>query len=170
MNGRVAANLIVGASGATRISGSSKGLSFPADRLRFHQLRQEFKVIIIGGNTARSEPYSQCPLPLIVLSHHPLPLRLADNLMAFAWEVDLEEAIELAHERYGDILIEAGPTLVTAAIDRGLLTELYITLSAQIGGENYIDLPTLLVNWVAISEEEVEGGRFLHYRLAPSHD
>lgn len=170
MAGRVAANLIIGQDGATTLGGSSTALSFPADRLRFHQLRTEFQAILIGGNTARNEPYSKTPLPLIVLTRHPLPGKVAENPLAEAWSVDLKDAIPEALSRFGDLLIEAGPVLLQAVIAGGLLTELFITRSKTLGGEKFLDLPRLLENWIEISDERVEGGHFLHYRLAPSQE
>ena len=170
MAGRVAANLIIGPYGATTLGGSSVALSFPADRLRFHQIRTEFQAILIGGNTARNEPYSKTPLPLIVLTRHPLPSKVAQNPLAQAWQIDLKDAIPQALGRFGDLLIEAGPALFQAAIKSGLLTELFITRSNVLGGEKHIDLPHLIEDWVEISDESAEGGHFLRYRLAPSHD
>ena len=84
---RVAVNLIVGAKGETTWGGTSAGLSFAADRARFHQLRREFQAILIGGNTAHHEPYAKTPLPLIVLTHRPLPDQVAKNPVAQAWEL-----------------------------------------------------------------------------------
>ena len=170
MAGRVAANLIIGRDGATTLGGSSAALSFPADRLRFHQLRTEFQAILIGGNTARNEPYSKTPLPLIVLTRHPLPSKIAKNPLAQAWALSLEEAIPQALERFGDLLIEAGPALFEVALESGLLTELFITRSNVLGGERGADLSHLPENWVKVSDESVAGGHFLRYRLAPSHE
>jgi riboflavin biosynthesis pyrimidine reductase len=167
MSPRVAANLVIGADGATTLAGSSAGLSFPADRRRFHQLRSEFKVILIGGNTARNEPYEKTPLPLIVLSHQPLPITA--NPLAELATRPLPEVVADATARFGDLLIEAGPQLLQSALDLRLLTDLYVTVSDRMGGENQIDLVVLTRGWEEISREEVEGGYFSHYRLAPSH-
>ena len=170
MGARVAANLVIGGDGSTTFGGSSAALSFPADRIRFHQLRREFQAILIGGNTARSEPYSKTPLPLIVLTHHTLPKQVATNPLAVAWAINLIEAIPLAQEKYGDLLIEAGPALIGPAIQGGYLSELFITQSERVGGKGVIDLAKLLKDWTLLSDEVVEGGHFLHYRLAPSHE
>ncbi len=169
MANRVAVNLIVGAQGETTWGGTSAGLSFAADRARFHQLRREFKAILIGGNTAHNEPYAKTPLPLIVLTHRPLPNHLLKNPLAEAWQLPLPEAISRAMRTYGDLLIEAGPVLINDAISLGLITEIYLSISELPGGENPIDIKRLTENGVEISRQEVEGGRFLHYRLAPSH-
>ena len=169
MTVRVAANLIVGRDGATSLGGSSSGLSFPADRVRFHQLRKEFKAILIGGNTARHEPYATTPLPLIVLSHGPLPARLESNQSAVAWDLPLASAVSRATAEFGDLLFESGPGLLKEAIGKGLIQELFLTISEKVGGEGLIDLLDLTDGAIEISSEVVEGGHFLHYRLAPSH-
>ena len=58
------ANLIVGKDGSTTKSGSSIGLSTDEDRTRFKALRDKNHLILIGGNTARREPYKRTPIPL----------------------------------------------------------------------------------------------------------
>ena len=173
MGYRVAANLVLGADGSTTLGGSSGGLSFPADRVRFHQLLREFKVILIGGNTARHEPYAKTPLPLIVLSHRPHPLLVESNNFAVVWNLPLREAISRATLIYGDLLLEAGPALVSVAVADGLLTELFLSISPKTPAENQISLASLTTAATQISEERVEtphGALFLHCRLAPSHD
>jgi riboflavin biosynthesis pyrimidine reductase len=165
---RVAANLVLGVGGMTTLNGSSSGLSTPADRVRFHELRKEFGVILIGGNTARHEPYAKTPLPLIVLTRKTLSGAASLNPAALSWTMPLESAIHQASERYGDILMEAGPALLREAITSRLLTDLYLTLSPVIGGENPISIEELLGSSEEISRQEVDGTLFLHYRLAPN--
>jgi len=63
------ANLIVGKDGSTTVAGSSTPLSTDEDRRRFHQLRTDADLILIGGNTARREPYKRTPIPLYILTH-----------------------------------------------------------------------------------------------------
>jgi len=62
------ASLVVGADGSTSKAGSSRGVGSSADRSVFLARRAEFDVIIIGGNTARNEPYTRTPVALVVLS------------------------------------------------------------------------------------------------------
>lgn len=169
MSKRVAANLVIGADGSTTRGGSSRGLSFEADRQRFHQLRGGFDVILIGGNTARNEPYSRTPIPLIVLTHGGLPKNMASNPLAQAWGESLEKALPRATRTFGDVLIEAGPSLVRQGLEQGLISELFLTISDAIGGENLLKLSDLLKDMVEISREEPDGGHFVLYRLAPSH-
>ena len=170
MAARVAANLILGSDGSTTLAGSSAGLSFPADRQRFHQLRQEFGAILIGGNTARHEPYTTTPLPIIVLSHGPLPDRLLGNETARAWDLPLDAAVKRATDEFGDLLFESGPALLMEAMRKDLIQELFLTISEKAGGEGLIDPEELTRGTVLISSDAVPGGQFLHYRLAPSHD
>jgi riboflavin biosynthesis pyrimidine reductase len=82
----------------------------------------------------------------------------------------LEEALAKAAEIYGDILIEAGPSLVQEAMDLGLLTELFLTISPISGGEHSINKDSLIFGAKELSRVEVDGVLFLHYRLAPTHD
>ena len=169
MSNRVAANLVIAVDGATTLGGGSSGLSAPADRARFHQLRSEFKAILIGGNTARSEPYAKTPIPLIVLTHLPLTGAVTANPLAIAWNISLPDAVALALTNYGDLLIEAGPVLLRSAMASHLLSEIYITLSDRRGGENPVELAEFIQGGVEISRQPFDGGVFLHYRLAPSH-
>lgn len=169
MSYRVAANLVIGADGSTTRDGSSRGLSFEADRQRFQQLRGEFDVILIGGNTARNEPYSKTPIPLIVLTHGGLPKRIAGNPLAQAWGQALDQAIPRATQTFGNVLIEAGPNLVQPGLEQRLISELFLTISDTTGGENLIELNDFLHEMVELSRESQPGGLFLHYGLAPSH-
>lgn len=169
MSNRIAANLVIGADGSTTLDGSSRGLSFEADRRRFHQLRGEFDVILVGGNTARNEPYAKTPIPLIVLTHGPLPQRIAGNPLAQAWEQALNQALPRARETFGDVLIEAGPSLVRQGLEEGLISELFLTISDTTSGENLIEISDFLSEMVELSRERLTGGLFLHYGLAPSH-
>ena len=170
---RVAANLVVGKDGSTTLNGSSAGLSFSADRQRFHQLRAEFDVLVIGGNTARNEPYQKTPIPLIVLSSHPLTTNLQTNPLAQQWDLPLEEVISRAQVEFGDILIEAGPNLLSQLIKAHLLNELYLTISDSVAmhsakPEGHIDVQELTSGFIEVSHESVPGGVFLKYLLAPS--
>ncbi|HEY4898464.1 MAG TPA: dihydrofolate reductase family protein, partial [Candidatus Nanopelagicaceae bacterium] len=138
---------------------------FPADRQRFHQLRQEFDAILIGGSTARNEPYKKTPVPLIVLSHTELPLNIAANPLAVHWNLSIAEAIPQAAHIYGDLLIEAGPRLVREALSAGLVTELFLTISKSASDENPVDIAELTRGAVEISREESSEGVFLRYRV-----
>ena len=74
------ANLIVGKDGSTTANNSSIGLSTDEDRARFKQLRSKADLILIGGNTARREPYKKTPVPLFILTHAKVRLQPKNQL------------------------------------------------------------------------------------------
>lgn len=162
---RIAANLVVSTSGGTTINGSSAGLSFPADRKKFHQLRQDFDAILIGGNTARGEPYEKTPRPLIVLSSNELSPKIAANPLAVHWNLSISEAIPRATQEYGDLLIEAGPALLKEALGQGLITELFLTLSRRASGENPVNIAELTRGGQETSREESLEGVLLRFQF-----
>ena len=59
---------MVGRDGSTSKENSSNGVSSDADRKAFLARRRKVDCILIGGNTARHEPYKQSPVPLVILS------------------------------------------------------------------------------------------------------
>jgi riboflavin biosynthesis pyrimidine reductase len=169
VNSRVLANLIIGLDGSTTFNHRSAGLSFPQDRLRFHALRKESDVIVIGGNSARNEPYSTTPVPLIVLSHtDQLPKELIANTRATLWNKNIVDAVNSAKEMYENILIEAGPALLGPALEARLVDELHICISHTSGGESQISLKDFTAGYSQIKREEVEGGAFITYIPAPT--
>jgi riboflavin biosynthesis pyrimidine reductase len=85
---RITANLVIGADGATVLEGSSKALSSQADRSRFHALRERASTILIGGNTARNEPYAKTPVPLVIVSaSNQIPKEVRNNPLADIWNI-----------------------------------------------------------------------------------
>jgi len=169
VNSRVLANLIIGLDGSTTLNHRSAGLSFPQDRLRFHALRKESDVIVIGGNSARNEPYSTTPVPLIVLSHaDQLPNELIANTQVTLWNKDIVGAVNDAKKNYANILIEAGPSLLRQALEARLVDELHICISNTSGGESQISLKDFSAGYSQIKREEVEGGAFITYIPAPT--
>ena len=93
----VLANLVLGSDGSTSLDGSSKSLSSTEDRRRFHELRTRASAILIGGNTARTEPYATTPVPLVVITRSGnIPESVRGNPKAQIWELDPVSAIEKA--------------------------------------------------------------------------
>ena len=156
----VMANLLVGADGSTTVHGRSVGLSSPADRKRFHQLRTGADLIIIGGNTARNEPYATTPIPLIVLTHGALPDEVNSNPDAHAVKADIQRAL---NELSGNILIEAGPAIIQEATKAQLIDELYITVTRATPSENQINFEELIIGYREDSREEIDGEIFLRF-------
>jgi len=114
----VTANLIVGKDGSTSISGSSTPLSTQEDRERFQALRLKNDLILIGGNTARREPYKRTPIPLYILTHTKVRLQ-PKNQLAKQFSLSAKEMIAEICTKFENgkevinLLVEAGPSLLT---------------------------------------------------------
>jgi riboflavin biosynthesis pyrimidine reductase len=77
-SGEIIATLVVGSDGSTAKDGSSRGVTSTLDRARFLERRRHVDAILIGGNTARTEPYRKTPVPVVVISTSMINA-LADN-------------------------------------------------------------------------------------------
>ena len=166
----VIANLVVASNGATSKNGSSIGLSSPADRERFHLLRTQSDAILIGGSTARREPYKKTPIPLFIITHSLVRLQPKNQL---AKQLNLPPKLALAEisnffadKGNAQILVEAGPKLLTQMIEEGLIQTLYLTINHGATGENIIDLNQLLRTFKLISSEKIADDEFQIYDLA----
>jgi riboflavin biosynthesis pyrimidine reductase len=159
----ILANLVLGSDGSTTLDGSSKSLSSAEDRKRFHELRAQASVILIGGNTARTEPYAQTPVPLIVISKSgDIPDSVRRNSMAQIWDLDPISAVEKAANQFGgNLLVEGGMNLIQELLIANKIDELYLTLSKKSGGENVYDLSALTREFTVESSEKIEGETFL---------
>lgn len=156
----VVANLLVGADGSTTLGGRSVGLSSPADRKRFHQLRASADYIVIGGNTARTEPYLSTPVPLVVLTHGELPDEISTNPLARAVNAPLTDVLDALE---GNILIEAGPSLLQQAMSSNLIDELNLTITDATPSENMIDISKLTSGYDEIDCQELNGEKFITF-------
>ena len=166
----VIANLVVSASGATSKDGSSIGLSSPADRQRFHELRKQSDAILIGGSTARREPYKKTPIPLFIITHSLVRLQPKNQL---AKQLNLPPKLALAEisnffvdKESAQILVEAGPKLLTQMIEEGLIQTLYLTINHGATGENAINLQELVKTFKLVSSEKIADDEFQRYELA----
>jgi riboflavin biosynthesis pyrimidine reductase len=166
----VIANLVVSSTGATSKNGSSIDLSSPADRKRFHELRSESDAILIGGSTARREPYKKTPIPLFIITHSLVRLQPKNQL---AKQVNLPPVAALqeisnffANKETAQILVEAGPKLLTKMIEEGLIKTLYLTVNHVATGENKIELNELVKTFKLVSSERIEDDEFQRYELA----
>jgi riboflavin biosynthesis pyrimidine reductase len=159
----VIANLVLGSDGSTTLDGSSKSLSSANDRKRFNELRAQASVILIGGNTARSEPYAVTPVPLVVITKSgDIPESVRSNPMANIWELDPVSAVEKALNQFGEsVLIEGGMKLIEELLNANKIDELYLTLSEKSGGENIYDLSAMTRDFTVESSEKLAGETFL---------
>lgn len=165
----VSANLIVGVDGSTTANGSSIGLSNDEDRQRFHQLRGESDLILIGGNTARREPYKRTPIPLYILTHSKVKLQ-PKNQLAKQFQLTPKQLLEEVGGKFESsselpikLLVEAGPKLLLEMISQSLVDYLYLTVSLNKKGENKVDIDELTKDFRLVRNETKKDYEFRYY-------
>jgi riboflavin biosynthesis pyrimidine reductase len=157
----VFASLVVGADGSTSKNGSSSGISTGADRTTFLARRRNADFILIGGQTARTEPYHRTPVPVVVISHSMLNA-LADNRLAHWWNLSPVSALEKGRKKFGpNVLVEAGPRIINELIKARVLDGIYLSITSVTDGEDVIDVEELLSNFTSIKRDELEGTLFI---------
>ena len=165
----VTANLIVGKDGSTSISGSSTPLSTQGDRERFQALRLKNDLILIGGNTARREPYKRTPIPLYILTHTKVRLQ-PKNQLAKQFSLSIKEMIsEIGNKFEGgkeviNLLVEAGPSLLTQMISDSLIDLFYLTVNLELTGDNQISISDLTRSFELVENEIVGSCEFRIYK------
>ena len=156
----IVATLVVGSDGSTSKESRSAGVSSPADRQVFLQRRREVDCIIVGGNTARHEPYNRTPVPLIVISRS-LVNPVQGNHLAHFWNCSPAQAVENARKQFGDkILIEGGVTMINELIDQSIIDELELSVTPASGGQDRVDWKGLLAKFAHCQSREVDGTTF----------
>ena len=156
----IVATLVVGSDGSTSKDSRSAGVSSPQDRQVFLQRRREVDCIIVGGNTARHEPYNRTPVPLVVISRS-LVNPVQGNHRAHFWNCSPVQAIEKARKLFGEsILIEGGVSMINELIDNKLIDRLELSVTPATGGEETIDYKALLARFASSHFREVEGTIF----------
>lgn len=165
----VSANLILGADGSSTANGSSIGLSNDEDRQRFHQLRGESDLILIGGNTARREPYKRTPIPLYILTHSKVKLQ-PKNQLAKQFQLTPKQLLEEVGSKFEStselpikLLVEAGPKLLLEMISQSLVDHLYLTVSLNKKGENKVDIDELTKGFRLVRNEVKKDNEFRYY-------
>ena len=160
----VTATLVVGRDGSTTKGGRSSGVASAIDRETFLARRRGADCIIIGGNTARTEPYQRTPAPVVVLSRS-MVNSLAHNRRAYWWNTSPADAIARARRLFGEeILVEAGPRLIVDCIKEGLIDVLELSVTDIEGGENICDYQSLLSAFSTVEEKTIDGTRFFTAR------
>ena len=165
----VTANLIVGKDGSTSISGSSTPLSTQEDRERFQALRLKNDLILIGGNTARREPYKRTPIPLYILTHTKVRLQ-PKNQLAKQFSLSAKEMISEIGTKFENgkevinLLVEAGPSLLTQMISDSLIDLFYLTVNLELTGDNQISISDLTSSFELVESEIVGSCEFRVYK------
>jgi len=164
--GKVIATLVVGSDGSTAKDGSSRGVTSTLDRARFLERRRHVDAILIGGNTARTEPYRKTPVPVVVISTSMIN-SLADNRQAYWWNASPSEALEKARRLFGPtILIEAGASIINELITSGEVDRLELSVTQVSGGEDRIDIQAMLSHFTDV--ESVTEGETIFYTATRS--
>jgi riboflavin biosynthesis pyrimidine reductase len=157
----VVATLVVGSDGSTSKESRSAGVSSPEDRKAFLQRRREVDVIIVGGNTARHEPYNRTPVPLVVISRS-LVNPVQGNHLALFWNCSPVKAVEKARKIFGEkILIEGGVSMINELISHKLIDQLELSVTTASGGEDKIDINELLSHFSQVSKR-IEAGTIFY--------
>jgi riboflavin biosynthesis pyrimidine reductase len=170
---KVVANLVVGSDGATSKNGSSLGLSVPEDRARFHQIRSQSDAILIGGATARREPYKKTPVPLFILTHSLVRLQ-PKNQLARQLNMDPVTALseiskyfeESTDKKQVQLLVEAGPKILQELVTHRKIQTFYLTINHGATGENKINFKDLLSGFELLKSEMIDANEFCVYQLA----
>lgn len=157
----VFASLVVGADGSTAKSGNSRGITSGVDRNAFLVRRRHADFLLIGGKTARVEPYHRTPVP-VVISSRSIINSLADNHLAHWWNLSPAQALAEGIKKFGEnVLVESGPSIIHELLLCKVLDGIYLSVTSITGGENPIDIAALLRNFAEIDRKEVEGTQLI---------
>ena len=160
----VFASLVVGTDGSTAKGGNSRGITSGVDRTAFLARRRSADFLLIGGETARVEPYHRTPVP-VVISSRSMINSLADNRLAHWWNLSPADALAKGIKKFGEnVLVESGPTIIADLLSNQALDGIYLSITSVTGGENQIDIAALLGNFDEIDRQEVEGTQFIEAR------
>lgn len=155
---QVTLSLVVNSRGSFMREGSSRALSSDRDRTRFLERRRMAGAILIGGNTARVEPYEKTPVPLIIVSRSMVRVK---NPRAQIWNCTPKLALHKARELYGDGLhIEGGPHFFQPILDD--IKSIFLTITDDTYESDVLfDWRSAFREFNVTSEEIIEKERFL---------
>jgi riboflavin biosynthesis pyrimidine reductase len=153
----IVATLVIGADGSSSLNGTSAAVTSAADRENFLKRRRQVDCIIIGGNTARAEPYSKTPAPLVIISRQLHPQLPA----AHVWDCDPLDALSRAREEFGEnILIEGGASFISYLLDKNAIDVLELSVTASSGGHDVFQSAKYLASADSVEEKTIDGTIF----------
>lgn len=157
----VIATLVVGADGSTTKDGTSQGVTSGADRAHFLEYRRLADCIFIGGNTARTEPYTRTPVPVVVISRQ-VNCPLASNPLALCWNLSPVAGLAKAIEIFGPrIHVEAGASIISELIAASRIDLLELSITSVTGGEMKVAIDALLGAFTIREERMIDGTRLI---------
>lgn len=157
----VFSSLVVGGDGSTTKGGNSSGITSGVDRTAFLTRRRSADFLLIGGQTARTEPYHRTPVP-VVISSRSMISALADNRLAHWWNLSPTAALAKGIKQFGpNVLVESGPAIIIELIANKVLDGIYLSVTTVVGGQNPIDIKKLLANFQEVKREEIDGTSFI---------
>ena len=157
----VFASLVVGSDGSTTKGGNSRGIASGVDRTAFLTRRRSADFILIGGQTARSEPYHRSPVPVVIASRSMINA-LTDNRLAHWWNLSPMAALAKGIKEFGsNVLVESGPAIINELIENKVLDGIYLSVTSVVGGEYPIDIEKLLGNFQEVNREVIDGTTFI---------
>ena len=160
----VFATLVTGSDGSTTKGGSSRAITSGADRSEFLARRRTADFILIGGKTARSEPYHRPPVPVVIASRS-MVSALSANRDAYWWNCSPSTALDRGIKKFGgNVLVEGGASFIFELISSGSLDGIYLSVTPESGGEAKIDYRELLANFSEVTNREVDGTQFFEAR------
>jgi riboflavin biosynthesis pyrimidine reductase len=155
------ASLVVGADGSTIKGGNSSGITSGVDRTAFLARRRSADFLLIGGESARTEPYHRTPVPVVIASRSMINA-LADNRLAHWWNLSPTAALAKGKQQFGDnVLVESGPAIINELIANNALDGIYLSITAITGGEYPIDIEELVANFKEVSRNVIDGTTFI---------
>jgi riboflavin biosynthesis pyrimidine reductase len=155
---RVIANMVIGSNGATSLHQDSAPLSPPADRERFHAIRELAAALVVGGNTYRCEHYSQAPLPVYVATRDAelLTHNQTSSERSFFIQAKPEQVVARALEsESGIVLVEGGISFIKPLLASSIIDRFFLTRSPIVGDGDFFDFQILIQNYQVDRSEDV---------------
>jgi riboflavin biosynthesis pyrimidine reductase len=142
----LALNMVASVDGRAALAGRTRDLGGEADHAMFHGLRERVDCVMVGAGTVRAEGYGRLiktdearvrrrekglneePVTAVVSRSGDVPI---ENAVVGSDPGELIERLRADHG-VDSILCEGGPSLNSALLERGLVGELFLTVSPQL--------------------------------------